>query len=91
MPDLKLKPPGGRKHPQLADFPDPAARTLIFRASDIEARLFLCNLAKAEYGVENFEGCAKLIHAMLYLEDRLKYALFPPPGKYAIPLPEDHA
>jgi hypothetical protein len=70
----------------LTDYTDPEAHAILFRGYDLQARFLLLDLAEREYNVENYEGTAKLIHAMLYLEDRLAYELFPPPGKYAIPL-----
>lgn len=69
----------------LTDFPDPVARRLIFRASDMKARLLLVLLSEKEYDAGNLEGSAALFHAEMYLSDRLAYELDPPPHKYAIP------
>lgn len=46
-------------------------------------------MGEREYNAGNFVGSASLMHMVLYLEDRLKYELFPPPNKMAIPVKVD--
>lgn len=64
---------------------DPLLRDLIFRRSDLLARFFLNARAQQEYTEGHHLAAAIFFHAEMYLSDRLKYALFPPPNKLSIP------
>ena len=70
-----------------ARWADPNARALFFRACDLKARFFLNRVAiEIERAGGDLAPIAMLIHAEMYLSDRLAYELYPPPSKMAIPL-----
>jgi hypothetical protein len=58
--------------------------SLIMRSGDLSARFKLLDLAEREYELKNWDGCACLMHAMMYLTDRLAYEVNPPPTKHSI-------
>jgi hypothetical protein len=65
----------------------PEARALFRRACDLKARFFLNRIASEESERGGDLGVvALLVHAEIYLSDRLAYELYPPPSKMAIPL-----
>ena len=70
----------------LTKIQDLEGRSLIFRSGDLQSRLALIDMAKREYDTGNMDGSAMLMHAEMYLADRLAYTLFPPPFRSAIPL-----
>jgi hypothetical protein len=64
---------------------DAEGRSLAFRAGDLCARFLLNDLLMPLYDEEAFGGCSILFHAMVYLEDRLTYELYPwPMGKIRV-------
>lgn len=74
---MNIKPLG--RSPQQGFPSDAEGRSLIFRASELEARFWLIDMAESEYDAGNFEGAAMLMHIEYYLTDRLVYELEPPP------------
>jgi hypothetical protein len=69
----------------LTKFTDPAARTPIFQAADLNARLLLISLAEELVARREHAAAALLIHAELYLADRSSYAIAPPSHRLAMP------
>lgn len=59
--------------PLLTRYQDPEARRLIFRAVDVQARIYLLNLSERLYDAGNYQGSMILFHAERYLADREAY------------------
>jgi hypothetical protein len=64
---------------------DAEGRSLAWRAGDLCARWVLCDLQLPLFDAEELGGCTIVNHAMIYLEDRLAYELYPAPrGKIRV-------
>lgn len=61
---------------------------LLWRFGDIEARKLLIRLSEESWRAGDLETCVLLLHAEMYLADRLAYELNPPPSKRAVPTTE---
>lgn len=64
---------------------DNVGRDLLMREGDVVARLHLLDLSEAQYDAGELDGSAMLLHAELYLADRIGYEMAPAP-KNAIPV-----
>jgi hypothetical protein len=75
--------------PPISDL-DEMGRRLYF--CDLWARGWLIERAWSEFQAKNFEASAMLIHAEVYLADRLAYELAPwPKGKIQVEPEDDYA
>ena len=76
----------------LSRYPVLVAASLARREGDLIARDLLLDLAEAVYGemrrpsqeLLKCRAVTVLMHAEIYLEDRLLYQLYPPPNKLAV-------
>jgi hypothetical protein len=70
---------------------DEQGKRLFFRAGDLAARFWLNRVAEEQLNADNRDGMCILVHAEVYLADRLAYELEPwPKGMVKLETKEDY-